>query len=512
MQYPGAQPYHLAAPTPSHYASPALDPPLRQFITALGLARYLPVLEAEELDMDSLLLLSESDLAQMGLARGPRAKIMAGLGLIPARTGQQRWAGHYPRLQSPSPQAWEPCSTPPPQPQPQPQQLWPPRPQQPHWPPAYHNHASPIVQSPQGTAIHPLSQGASCGQRGYAAGPAPPPPLAVTQVGPTPLRQNDWVPSWVPNSPQHLPMSPVASALELLEDYHSPPARDHGGAGLQRQAQVFLQNVDYLVEATEREVATMSATDMDAHRRLHQGRETYVGRPTEPNAVTASALPGGMRADGGGGGRGDTDSVSDSLLMSTAEMRRVFSMPSPLSDSNSSASASSSDDETAAARRARFRPGRAQGAAGVLMADQDSSGSPPAHSARGEHGHSSGVSPSQPTSRMATSGHGSKGVCRPYEEGDSRSALQSVRVVAVTERAQLDSSPSPSPTALAVRGDSPTGLHPEDGVHGGPCAGGVSLWTGRTPSSRSEQLSLKGTYEERTVWCHITLLCDVMIP
>ena len=50
--------------------------PLAQFLTELGLERYLPRLRNEELDLSSLRFVTERDLEEIGLPKGPRVLIL----------------------------------------------------------------------------------------------------------------------------------------------------------------------------------------------------------------------------------------------------------------------------------------------------------------------------------------------------------------------------------------------------------------------------------------------------
>ena len=54
------------------------DSALEGYLRKMGLARYVPLFEQEELDMDSLVLLTARDFEELGVPRGPRLKIMAG--------------------------------------------------------------------------------------------------------------------------------------------------------------------------------------------------------------------------------------------------------------------------------------------------------------------------------------------------------------------------------------------------------------------------------------------------
>ena len=50
--------------------------PLARFLTELGLERYLPKLRDEELDLSSLRFVTERDLEEIGLPKGPRVLIL----------------------------------------------------------------------------------------------------------------------------------------------------------------------------------------------------------------------------------------------------------------------------------------------------------------------------------------------------------------------------------------------------------------------------------------------------
>jgi hypothetical protein len=57
----------------------AADTELSAFLGSLGLTRYVPLFDADELDMETLALLQPQDYEQMGVPRGPRLKILAAL-------------------------------------------------------------------------------------------------------------------------------------------------------------------------------------------------------------------------------------------------------------------------------------------------------------------------------------------------------------------------------------------------------------------------------------------------
>ena len=57
----------------------AADTALGGFLGSLGLARYVPLFDADELDMETVRLLQLHDYEQMGVPRGPRLKIVAAL-------------------------------------------------------------------------------------------------------------------------------------------------------------------------------------------------------------------------------------------------------------------------------------------------------------------------------------------------------------------------------------------------------------------------------------------------
>eukprot|EP01047_Picozoa_sp_COSAG01_P103756 COSAG01_NODE_33175_length_568_cov_25.524520_1_plen_45_part_01 len=45
---------------------------MRGYLRKMGLGRYAPLFEQEELDMDSLVLLTARDFEELGVPRGPR--------------------------------------------------------------------------------------------------------------------------------------------------------------------------------------------------------------------------------------------------------------------------------------------------------------------------------------------------------------------------------------------------------------------------------------------------------
>ena len=55
----------------------AVIPSLQHFLQSLNLERYLPLFEAEEVDMAALALCSDADLQALGVPLGPRKKILA---------------------------------------------------------------------------------------------------------------------------------------------------------------------------------------------------------------------------------------------------------------------------------------------------------------------------------------------------------------------------------------------------------------------------------------------------
>jgi hypothetical protein len=56
--------------------SSAGDPEVVALLSLLGLDRYAEVLAAEDVDMEALRLMNEQDLADLGLTKGPRVKIL----------------------------------------------------------------------------------------------------------------------------------------------------------------------------------------------------------------------------------------------------------------------------------------------------------------------------------------------------------------------------------------------------------------------------------------------------
>eukprot|EP00931_Biecheleriopsis_adriatica_P050125 TRINITY_DN2900_c0_g1_i3.p1 TRINITY_DN2900_c0_g1~~TRINITY_DN2900_c0_g1_i3.p1 ORF type:complete len:464 (+),score=105.37 TRINITY_DN2900_c0_g1_i3:69-1460(+) len=65
--------------------SPVLDAAsrsLQQFLQELKLERFLPKFLAEDIDIESLLLLSEEDLISLGITMGPRRKLQAGMSAL----------------------------------------------------------------------------------------------------------------------------------------------------------------------------------------------------------------------------------------------------------------------------------------------------------------------------------------------------------------------------------------------------------------------------------------------
>ena len=58
------------------------DSELSVFLASLGLSRYVPLFDADEVDMESLALLQPHDYEQMGVPRGPRLRIQAALGSV----------------------------------------------------------------------------------------------------------------------------------------------------------------------------------------------------------------------------------------------------------------------------------------------------------------------------------------------------------------------------------------------------------------------------------------------
>lgn len=59
------------------------DSELSDFLASLGLSRYVPLFDADEVDMETLSLLQSHDYEQMGVPRGPRLRIQAALGSAP---------------------------------------------------------------------------------------------------------------------------------------------------------------------------------------------------------------------------------------------------------------------------------------------------------------------------------------------------------------------------------------------------------------------------------------------
>jgi len=55
---------------------------LLEFLQLFKLERYLPRFEEEEIDMRSLPLLSDQDLASLGLKMGPRRLLQKALGIL----------------------------------------------------------------------------------------------------------------------------------------------------------------------------------------------------------------------------------------------------------------------------------------------------------------------------------------------------------------------------------------------------------------------------------------------
>ena len=54
-------------------------PTLRQFLAGLGMLRFLPRLEQNEIDLEAMALCSDSDFAEMGIPKGPRVRIARAL-------------------------------------------------------------------------------------------------------------------------------------------------------------------------------------------------------------------------------------------------------------------------------------------------------------------------------------------------------------------------------------------------------------------------------------------------
>ena len=53
---------------------------IEMFLEELGLSRYLPVFQSAEVDLETLNIMSEQDLCELGLLKGPRVKIMHHIG------------------------------------------------------------------------------------------------------------------------------------------------------------------------------------------------------------------------------------------------------------------------------------------------------------------------------------------------------------------------------------------------------------------------------------------------
>jgi hypothetical protein len=50
--------------------------PLERFLTAWSLGEYLPRFEEQKIDLDTLMILTESDLKSLGLPIGPHRRLM----------------------------------------------------------------------------------------------------------------------------------------------------------------------------------------------------------------------------------------------------------------------------------------------------------------------------------------------------------------------------------------------------------------------------------------------------
>ena len=49
---------------------------VRSFLRSQGLSKYGPIFEENEIDMRSLLLITDADLSEMGIPKGPRLKLL----------------------------------------------------------------------------------------------------------------------------------------------------------------------------------------------------------------------------------------------------------------------------------------------------------------------------------------------------------------------------------------------------------------------------------------------------
>src|SRR5688572_16638969 len=54
------------------------------WLTALGLEEYIDVFRSQEIDLKSVALLSDRDLQEMGIALGPRRKILSAIASLPS--------------------------------------------------------------------------------------------------------------------------------------------------------------------------------------------------------------------------------------------------------------------------------------------------------------------------------------------------------------------------------------------------------------------------------------------
>uniref|UniRef100_A0A3Q3WYE3 Uncharacterized protein n=1 Tax=Mola mola TaxID=94237 RepID=A0A3Q3WYE3_MOLML len=77
LEVPSDEPFHLTCNT------------LEQTLTKLGLQQYLDVLQAENLDLESLALCQDSDLKDLGIPLGPRKKILNYTGTVHLALGLQ---------------------------------------------------------------------------------------------------------------------------------------------------------------------------------------------------------------------------------------------------------------------------------------------------------------------------------------------------------------------------------------------------------------------------------------
>ena len=71
---------------------------LSDWLKALGLERYAPVFAENEVDLDSLRFLTDNDLQGLGLALGPRKKLLNAIAELPSATrvtSRSIWATVY---------------------------------------------------------------------------------------------------------------------------------------------------------------------------------------------------------------------------------------------------------------------------------------------------------------------------------------------------------------------------------------------------------------------------------